>query len=106
MLPASVSTAQNFTVGRQIPAIWLIPASEGVAPARRGASIARGNAAVVQKVGKYELREVLGKGASGTVYHALDTFSGQDVALKLLDPEVVPDSDAGNAGLRQFLNEA
>jgi len=60
----------------------------------------------VQKVGKFELREVLGKGASGTVYHALDTFSGQDVALKLLDPQVVPDSDAGNAGLRQFLNEA
>ena len=61
---------------------------------------------MVQKVGKFELREVLGKGASGTVYHALDTFSGQDVALKLLDPAVVPDSDAGNAGLRQFLNEA
>ena len=60
----------------------------------------------MQKVGKFELREVLGKGASGTVYHALDTFSGQDVALKLLDPQVVPDSDAGNAGLRQFLNEA
>jgi serine/threonine protein kinase len=61
---------------------------------------------LIQKVGKFELREVLGKGTSGTVYHALDTFSGQDVALKLLDPQVVQDSEEGNANLRQFLNEA
>jgi len=61
---------------------------------------------LIQKVGKFELRKVLGKGTSGTVYHALDTFSGQDVALKLLDPQVVQESEEGNANLRQFLNEA
>ena len=41
----------------------------------------------MQQIGKFQLRRVLGKGASGTVYLALDTFSGNDVALKVLDPE-------------------
>ena len=38
-----------------------------------------------QRIGKFALIERLGKGASGTVYKALDTFSGQEVALKVLD---------------------
>ena len=31
--------------------------------------------------GKYELKGLLGKGSSGTVYHAVDTFSGEEVAV-------------------------
>ena len=38
-----------------------------------------------QRIGKFALMERLGKGSSGTVYKALDTFSGQEVALKVLD---------------------
>ena len=41
----------------------------------------------MQQLGKFQLRRVLGKGASGTVYLALDTFSGKDVALKVLDQD-------------------
>ena len=60
----------------------------------------------MEQIGKYQLRKVLGKGASGTVYLALDTFSGADVALKVLDPKVVASADFGETLTAQFLNEA
>ena len=46
-------------------------------------------------IGKFEIRKKLGRDASGTVYLALDTFSGEDVALKVFDPEILsgPDID-------------
>jgi len=60
----------------------------------------------MQQLGKFQLRRVLGKGASGTVYLALDTFSGKDVALKVLDREVVASPDFERTVTAQFLNEA
>jgi serine/threonine protein kinase len=61
---------------------------------------------VTQSYGKYELRKQLGKGASGTVYLALDTFTGQDVALKVLDREVIAGEAFESTHTKQFLNEA
>ncbi len=60
----------------------------------------------MEQIGKFQLRKVLGKGASGTVYLALDTFSGENVALKVLDPHVVASPDFGATVTAQFLNEA
>ena len=60
----------------------------------------------MEQIGKYQLRRVLGKGTSGTVYLALDTFSGVDVALKVLDPKLVESADFGETLTAQFLNEA
>ena len=60
----------------------------------------------MERIGKFQLRKVLGKGASGTVYLALDTFSGADVALKVLDPQVVASPDFEKTVTTQFLNEA
>jgi len=60
----------------------------------------------MQQIGKFLLRRVLGKGASGTVYLALDTFSGNDVALKVLDPEVVKSPEFDRTNTVQFMNEA
>ncbi len=54
------------------------------------------------RFGKFELMRVLGKGATGTVHLAIDTFSGMQVALKVFDPDVVQDA----ASARQFMNEA
>ena len=34
------------------------------------------------QVGKYEVQKLLGKGATGTVYLAKDTFSGREVDRK------------------------
>ena len=61
---------------------------------------------MTRQLGKYALRRVLGKGASGTVYLALDTFSGEDVALKVLSPDVVAAEDFEKTHTKQFLNEA
>ncbi len=60
----------------------------------------------MDRVGKFQLRRVLGKGASGTVYLALDTFTGNDVALKVLDAQVVASADFARSLAAQFLNEA
>jgi eukaryotic-like serine/threonine-protein kinase len=49
---------------------------------------------------------VLGKGASATVYLALDTFSGNEVALKVLDAEVVRSPDFDRTTTMQFMTEA
>ena len=65
-----------------------------------------GQSAGMEQIGKYQLRKVLGKGASGTVYLALDTFSGADVALKVLDPKIVSSPDFDRTITNQFLNEA
>jgi serine/threonine protein kinase len=56
--------------------------------------------------GKYELKGLLGKGTSGAVYHALDTFSGNEVALKVIDPTVFQDPEFGTVLREQFLKEA
>ena len=58
------------------------------------------------QVGKYEVVRLLGKGATGTVYHAKDTFSGREVALKTIEPEIFRDPEFGAVYRQQFLNEA
>ncbi len=58
------------------------------------------------QVGKYDIQQLLGKGATGTVYHARDTFSGKEVALKVIEPEVFSDPEFGTMYRAQFLNEA
>jgi len=57
-------------------------------------------------VGKYEVQKHISKGATGTVYLAKDTFSGREVALKTIEPEVFRDPDFGAVYRQQFVNEA
>jgi eukaryotic-like serine/threonine-protein kinase len=58
------------------------------------------------QVGKYEVQKHLGKGATGTVYLAKDTFTGKEVALKTIEPEVFRDPEFGTVYRSQLLNEA
>lgn len=58
------------------------------------------------RIGKYELKKLLGKGASGKVYLALDTYAGKDVALKIIDSQVLSDAEAGEHTRGQFMNES
>jgi serine/threonine protein kinase len=58
------------------------------------------------QVGKYDVQKMLGKGATGTVYLATDTFTGKEVALKTIEPEVFRDPEFGTVYRAQFLNEA
>src|SRR5688572_23020856 len=58
------------------------------------------------KVGKYDVQKLLGKGATGTVYLAKDTFTGKEVALKTIEPEVFRDPEFGTVYRNQLLTEA
>ena len=58
------------------------------------------------QVGRYDVQKLLGKGATGTVYLAKDTFTGKEVALKTIEPEVFRDPEFGTVYRSQFLNEA
>jgi serine/threonine protein kinase len=57
-------------------------------------------------LGKYELKSELGRGSTGTVYLATDTFSREDVALKVLDKRLLADPEHSRFVQGQFLNEA
>ena len=59
-----------------------------------------------QRIGKFALMERLGKGASGTVYRALDTFTGTEVALKVLDAGLFGREGMSEVIRQQFMNEA
>src|SRR5438046_6662042 len=58
------------------------------------------------QIGKYDVQKALGKGATGTVYLARDTFTGREVALKTIEPEVFRDPEFGTVYRSQFLQEA
>jgi len=58
------------------------------------------------QVGKYDIQKALGKGATGTVYLAKDTFTGREVALKTIEPEVFRDPEFGTVYRSQFQDEA
>lgn len=58
------------------------------------------------RLGKYELTRQIGEGATGKVYYALDTFSGREVAVKLIDQNVLADAEFNEGCRKQFLNEA
>jgi serine/threonine protein kinase/tetratricopeptide (TPR) repeat protein len=51
--------------------------------------------------GRYEIIEELGDGGMGRVYRAMDTKIDEEIALKLIKPEIVPDSKA----IERFGNE-
>ena len=58
------------------------------------------------QIGKYRVISELGKGATGAVYLAEDTFKHRNVAIKVMFPEVLKDAEDGELYRRMFLNEA
>jgi serine/threonine protein kinase len=57
---------------------------------------------MISRIGKYEIREQLGKGSFGDVYLAVDSSSGREAALKVLDPVIARDTEA----VKRFIREA
>ena len=60
---------------------------------------------VPDHLGKYEIKRLLGEGATGTVYLAADPFSQRDVALKVMK-KLPSDPEEARRHLRFFQNEA
>jgi serine/threonine protein kinase len=59
-----------------------------------------------QRLGKYELVEVLGKGAMGVVYKAFDPDIHRIVAIKTTRKELIEDDDHAGMMMARFKNEA
>jgi serine/threonine protein kinase len=59
-----------------------------------------------ETIGKYKVIRELGRGATGAVYMAEDSFNGRNVAIKMMFPEVLKDAEDGEHYRRMFLNEA
>jgi len=62
-------------------------------------------ASMLERVGKYEIRKLLGRGATGSVYLAIDPFAQREVALKVQDT-AADDPEEARRQLRFFQNEA
>ena len=60
----------------------------------------------MDKIGKYEIVRELGTGATSTVYLATDTFSKQQVAIKLFDLESLRDSNSAKIYRKLLMTEA
>jgi serine/threonine protein kinase len=60
---------------------------------------------MLSRVGKYEVKGFLGKGATGSVYLAADPFGQRDVAIKVLE-KLSSDPEEARRHLRFFQNEA
>lgn len=57
---------------------------------------------VGQKLGRYEIIDLVGRGGMGEVFHARDTELGRDVAVKVLPKETAKDTSR----LTRFKREA
>jgi serine/threonine protein kinase len=57
------------------------------------------------RIGKYEIKRLLGEGATGSVYLAADPFGQRDVALKVMK-KLPTDPEDARRQLRFFQNEA
>lgn len=57
---------------------------------------------IPMRLRQFELQAVIGKGGMATVYRAFDTTLQRDVAVKLMNPELMQDQN----GMNQFLREA
>lgn len=60
----------------------------------------------LEHIGKYRVIRELGRGATGAVYLAEDSFNSREVAIKVMFPEALAHAEDGEHYRRMFLNEA
>jgi serine/threonine protein kinase len=57
-------------------------------------------------IGKFDIKELIGKGATASVYLGIDPFTGQEVAIKVGLKAAFSDPKHGEKFRKMFLNEA
>ncbi|MDP9901022.1 serine/threonine-protein kinase [Variovorax ginsengisoli] len=62
--------------------------------------------AVPERIGKYTISEVLGRGAMGVVYKGFDPHIHRPVAIKVIHKELLGDNEAQDSIAARFRNEA
>ncbi len=60
----------------------------------------------MEKIGKYEIIDLLGKGAMGIVYKALDPDIGREVAIKTIRFDLISDDEEKDELMLRFIREA
>lgn len=61
---------------------------------------------IPEKLGKYEIKEQVGRGSMGVVYKGYDPFSDKDIAVKVAMSESLNDKESGERYRKMFFNEA
>ncbi|MFL6698492.1 MAG: protein kinase domain-containing protein [Vitreoscilla sp.] len=61
---------------------------------------------IPERIGKYTISEVLGRGSMGTVYKGFDPHIHRPVAIKTIHRELLGDSTASDSMAARFRNEA
>ncbi len=62
--------------------------------------------AMIESIGKFQICELVGKGATASVYLSKDPFTGRDVAIKVANQAVFSDPVHGAKFKKMFMNEA
>ena len=60
----------------------------------------------LEKIGKYKVLDILGKGAMGIVYRALDPDINREVAIKTIRFDMITDEAGKNEVMKRFMQEA
>lgn len=60
----------------------------------------------MKKIGKYEIQSILGKGAMGIVYKALDPDIGRQVAIKTIRFDLASEETDNEEIMQRFIREA
>jgi serine/threonine protein kinase len=61
---------------------------------------------IPEQLGKYEIKEQVGRGSMGIVYKGYDPFADRDVAVKVALSENLNDKESGERYRKMFFNEA
>ena len=61
---------------------------------------------IPEQLGKYEIKEQVGRGSMGIVYKGYDPFADQNVAVKVALSENLNDKESGERYRKMFFNEA
>lgn len=61
---------------------------------------------IPEKLGKYDIRQQVGKGSMGIVYEGYDPFTDSKVAVKVAMSDALKDAESGERYRKMFFNEA